>query len=753
MNKKITKKYIIVYLLDATLDFDKPYTFLASNPDLFIGQLIEVPFGIGNSLRRAVIFAESDQSEFKRVKSVSKIIFEEPVYRDDQLFLAKEMKRRYFCTVGRALKTISPPTVFQVGRKTGKACRLKDPQAALELLEEQRFSTLQQERVIELLLQVESALCQEITQVCQVSSSVLNTLQKKGFIEFFQKKISRNEEAMEIWHETPVARLNDDQEIVYRELVKLSSADQQLREALLFGVTGSGKTEVYLRFADEVLKDGKTVIILVPEISLTPLMISRFVNKFKEQVAIWHSRLTLTQRFEQWQKILNGEKNIVVGARSAIFSPLQNIGLIIIDEEQESSYVSESIPKYKAHEIARIRAIEHHAVLLLGSATPSIETYHRTVRGVSKLLTLPKRAKPAPLPKIDLVQMKNEMARADFDHVFSLKLLKTLEQTFAQGGQAMLFLNRRGFNSTLQCKNCGHVVKCPHCEIPMTRHLNKYDKSKQKLICHYCGQISPVITTCPECGENTIEEIGIGTQMVEQAFRKHFPECKTMRMDFDTVIGNQAHQKILSAFGRGEVDCLIGTQMIAKGHDFQNVRTVGIISSDSLMYTGNYKSEERAFQLLTQASGRAGRSDKQGDVIIQGFNLNNYVIRYAARQDYLSFYKEELKYRYRAAFPPFFELGLILIQSKSEKTARQKAVDIFYFLNEMINRNQHLFDQTLIFSPCPAPIIKLRGKYRYRIIIKSDKKEKIARLFNTELLLRHEQGVQVNLDINPEQML
>lgn len=754
MNSVISKKYIIVTLLDATIAFDNYYTYLPLQDETcYIGQIVEVPFGRGNSPRNAVIVGESDTCSFSNIKTINRNISKTAIYLPDQIDLAKEMKRRYFCTLGKAFKTISPPTILKVGNKAMKACGLIDKKLATDMLNEDAFTSLQQQRAVEMLLQVDFAFVQEIVQACQVSSGVLKTLEKKGLINFFNAKIDRQEESFDIWHEKSVENLNQDQIKALDGILDIKASQNNLKEALLFGVTGSGKTEVYLRLAQKIIEQNKTVIILVPEISLTPLMISRFINQFSDKVAIWHSRLTITQRFEQWKKIINGEKSIVVGARSAIFSPLQNIGLIIIDEEQENSYISESNPKYRAHDIARIRAIQHDAILVLGSATPSIETFHRQKENKNQMFILPQRAKQAPLPSVELISMKNEILRTDFDGVFSQHLIDSLSETFKQNGQAMLFLNRRGFSSALQCIDCGEVVKCPNCEIPLTRHNNQYNSNNKRLICHYCGHIEPVITTCPACHGEHLISYGIGTQQVEKAFYQHFPDKKAIRMDFDTVVGNNSHLKILTDFREKKANCLIGTQMIAKGHDFPDVQTVGILSVDSLLNTGNYNAEERAFQLITQAAGRSGRSDKQGNVIIQGFDLENYAIHYAAKQDYFSFYDAEIAFRKRAGFPPFQHIGEVIVQSMNEKLAEKEIHIIYQNFNNLIHQNQNIFHSVSLYDLAPAPIYRLRKRFRYRIILKSIQKEDIIKLFHFENNRQKTKGVSVSFDINPDYML
>ncbi|NLJ94945.1 MAG: primosomal protein N' [Clostridiaceae bacterium] len=750
----ITQKFIEVALIDSTVAFDNIYSYFPSdNKNHFLGQIVEVPFGRGNSIRKAVIVGQSNECEFEKIKKIKNIVTEEPIYLPDQIELAKEMRRRYLCTLGQAFKTISPPSIIKVGKKTGKACRLINKQLARDMLSEDAFTSLQQQRAVEMLLEVEYAFVNEITQACQISASVLKTLEKKEVVEFITKPIEREAEKYEIWDEPPVKKLNPDQIAAINGILELKGDKNNLKEALLYGVTGSGKTEIYLRLAKKMIQNNRSVIILVPEISLTPLMISRFISQFEDQVAIWHSRLTITQRFEQWQKIIKGEKKIVVGARSAIFSPLKNIGLIIIDEEQENSYVSESNPKYKAHEIARIRAIQHDATLVLGSATPSIDSYYRHKQNKNKLFILKERAKNVPLPKIELVSMKEEHSRSNYDNVFSKRLLEVLQETFANNKQAMLFINRRGLSSALQCIDCGEALKCPNCEVALTRHVNHYNKHSDRLICHYCGKIKPVITTCPACGGENMVFSGVGTQAVEQAFKTWFPNNKALRMDFDTVVGSNTHLKILNDFREKKADCLIGTQMIAKGHDFPDVQTVGILSVDSLLHTGSFSAEEKAFQLITQAAGRSGRQNMQGKVIIQGYDLEHYAVKNAAKQDFLGFYNTEIAFRKRAGFPPFQHIGQVLVQSISEKKAKNEIQIIYRNFYNYIHKNKDIFQPIFLFEAAPAPIFRLRKRYRYRIILKAFQKIELVNIFHMENKRAKPKGISVSFDIDSDYML
>ena len=491
----------------------------------------------------------------------------------------------------------------------------------------------------------------------------------------------------------------------------------KLKELLLFGITGSGKTEVYLRAAQAVLDRGRQVLILVPEIALTPQMTRRLTSRFGQRVAILHSRLTPAERYETWRRVLAQEIPIVVGARSAVFAPLKSIGLIVIDEEQESSYKAEMKPRYYAPDIARIRAILNGAVLVLGSATPQVASYRRALEGPSSLLCLPDRIGERGLAEVEVVDMRREFARGNLSF-FSRSLLECMEETLKGGEQAMILLNRRGFSRTAVCRTCGWQMRCPSCDIALTSHLNPYGPAgvPARMVCHLCDRISPVPKLCPECGSVEIASLGIGTQQVEEALAEQFPGASVLRMDQDTTRGRFSHRELLDAFESGRADILVGTQMIAKGHDFHNVTLSAILSADQLLGTGEFRALEQAFQLMTQAAGRAGRGKKQGRVIIQTLQPDHFVIRAAARQDYESFYEEEILFRRRMGYLTFGHIGLAEFRSFDREAAEDAAWAYHRLVTAITGAHPGMFGRILVTQPAPSPLARVRNRYRFRII-------------------------------------
>ena len=650
---------IDIYLTQTTRAFDQAYTYLPpveSTEGLEVGAVVTVPFGRGDSVRQGWIWQIRETEEEFTYPLKHILAIESPsLLRPDQFKLAKEMRRRYFCSVSQALRLMAPQALLTTGAKTRLFARLADQEEAQDVLEEGSLRSLNHVRVLEFLLEVEAASLEEIMATCQVSRAILNTLKKNGFLEYFKREVTREVAELPPLEEAQHHTLNPDQAAALTGILGKTGSWQ---EFLLFGVTGSGKTEVYLRAAEAVLQTGRDVLILVPEISLTPLICNRIQARFGKSAAILHSRLTPAERYEQWRSMRSGEKHLVAGARSAIFAPLENIGLIVIDEEQESSYKSERTPRYDALEVARMRAAMHGAKLVLTSATPSVVSYQRAKAGKSVLLTLPRRAGKASLPKTKLVDMRAEQGLGQ-QRFLSQDLRQALSETFARGEQAMVLLNRRGHASFLLCPDCGYTAKCPDCDITMTVHRNPRQPQQEALICHYCGRMDPLPQYCPECGSERLAPFGIGTQQAVDILEEAFPQQRFLRMDFDTTASRQGHAKILAQFAKGEADCLVGTQMIAKGHDFGRVTTVGIMSADTLLGLDDYQAEEKAFQLICQAAGRAGRHDLPGQVLIQTFQPDNPAIIAAARQDYPAFYESEIFKRKVLQYPPFEDLGLV----------------------------------------------------------------------------------------------
>ena len=750
-------QYVEVYILDATREFDGRFTYAvpADFDTVKIGQIVEVPFGRGNSTRRALIADYTEPpAQPNKIKPLGKIIEAEPVMFSDQIFLAEEMRRRYFCSTAQALNTIAPPAVYKVRSKTERFIRLVDPDEVGDMLEAGEFRSLGQMRVCEMLLDVGEASSREIEQACHVTPAVISGLIRKGLAEAFRRETDRELDPIEPWPEPPVETLTPEQQSVLNTIFSIAETDAPLKEILLHGVTGSGKTEIYLRAAERILKSGKSAIILVPEISLTPLMMGRIAARFPDQVAVLHSRLTPAERFEYWQRIRRGEKRLVVGARSAVFAPLEDIGLIVIDEEQESSYQSESTPRYDAVEIARIRSIQHRCPLILGSATPSVVSRYRSDIGKSVRLVLPKRAKKdAVLPTINVVDMRREMAAGNFS-IFSRDLREALEAAFARGEQAMLFLNRRGHSRFVLCRDCGYTLQCDSCDIAMTEHRNPHARHKgsNQMICHYCGAIEPVPEVCPECGSKRIGGFGVGTQQVEEEFRELFEPYKPMRMDLDTTSGRGAHERLLRKFQAGEADCLIGTQMIAKGHDFNRVTTVGILAADLMMNSAQFSAGERAYQLMTQAAGRAGRAERPGNVFIQAYAVNHPVIEATVAHDYEAFYRRELTLRKRAGYPPFGHIGMLLYSGLSASSVAAEAAQGQRFLEQWQRLDDNL-PSIKIYPAMQAPVPKLRRRYRYRIILRSDNAEALNFLMTKEIDRKKQNGIGVHASIDAESMI
>ena len=504
---------------------------------------------------------------------------------------------------------------------------------------------------------------------------------------------------------------------------------------LLHGITGSGKTEIYMHLIKEQLDRGKTAIVLVPEISLTPQMISRFTKHFSSNIAVLHSGLSDSEKYDEYRKIKRKEVSIVIGARSAIFAPLTNIGIIIIDEEQSSSYKQESNPKYNAIDVAIKRSKYHNCKVILGSATPTIETYARADKGYYELVTLNKRANNAKLPNIEIIDMKYEIKKGN--RIFSDKLINEIKETLKKGEQIILFLNKRGYSSYQMCSNCGEVVKCPNCDITLTYH-----KISNMNRCHYCGHAQNVSDICPNCKSKALKKFGLGTQQVEEELNNLF-NVRVIRMDIDTTSKKGAHAKIINSFMNHEYDILIGTQMIAKGLDFPLVTLVGVINADTLLNIPDFRSNEHTYHMLSQVSGRAGRSLKEGKVIIQTYNPDNYAIKYAKYHNYVGFYEEEMKIRKTLKYPPYFFLALLKIGSKSYEQAKKESIKICNYMKT--NKTTDI----IVLGPSVSAISKINNIYYFQIIIKYRNKENISRILKEIISLEDNSKINLNIDINP----
>ena len=731
--------YCRVVLREATRSFDREYTYRIPEEllgRLSVGSWVCVPFGKGNRSSEAYVTAclrTPDYDFFN--KPVQRLLAERPVLLPDQIQLAARMRSRYLCSYGDALRCMVPSAVSAIQEKRVRMAELTDPAEAARRLADGEISRLGQQRVIELLLETGQAPVSEIMSACQVSRSVLATLATHEWLQFYSQETRRDPEPdTPAEHQEPFEPNPAQAEAIRRVSGSLTACERDAdscAEYLLFGVTGSGKTEVYLQAARTAVDLGRGVLILVPEIGLTPQMIGRIRSRFGSAVAVLHSRLTPSERYVQWQRILRQEVLVVVGARSAIFAPLRDIGLVIIDEEQESTYKSETHPRYHARDIARLRAREHGAVLVLGSATPSVESYQRSQSGQSVLLTLHDRIGSAGMAQTAIVDMREEL-RAGNRGIFSRRLTAALNEAFDGGHQAMIFINRRGFAGFVLCRNCGSIIRCKTCSVSMTIHYGPNDRDSgaeqapSQLVCHYCGRLTPLPKRCPSCQSSQIGRFGAGTQQVEATFNQTFAPRIALRMDQDTTVGRSAHARILEQFEQGGADVLIGTQMLAKGHDFPNVTVVGILAADLMLGLSDFRSSERAFQLITQAAGRAGRGRDSGSVIIQAYNIDDYAIRFAAAQDYPGFFRQEISYRKLMRYPPFGSIGVLTVSALQEEEARAKAALLADACRSRLDEDD-AYRPIQVMAAAKAPISRLRSRYRRRVVIRGPNEQLLAR--------------------------
>ncbi|MGW8047086.1 primosomal protein N' [Staphylococcus shinii] len=576
------------------------------------------------------------------------------------------------------------------------------------------------------------------------SKSSIDTLMRKGFVEKYDAIVERDPFETRVFEQDQKQQLTDDQQAAYDSILENIRARQQ-RTYLLHGVTGSGKTEVYLQTIEEVLKLGRQAMMLVPEIALTPQMVLRFKRRFGDEVAVLHSGLSKGERYDEWQKIRDGKASVSVGARSSVFAPFKNLGMIIIDEEHESSYKQEDYPRYHARDIAQWRSQYHKCPLILGSATPSLETYARAEKGVYELLSLPNRVNQQALPEIEIVDMRTELSSGNRS-MFSEQLRKSIQQRLDRNEQIVLFLNRRGYASFMLCRDCGYVPQCPNCDISLTYH-----KSTDQLKCHYCGHQEVPPNKCPNCESEHIRQVGTGTQRVEELLQEAFQEARIIRMDVDTTTRKGAHEKLLDDFGAGKGDILLGTQMIAKGLDFPNITLVGVLNADTMLNLPDFRASERTYQLLTQVSGRAGRHEKEGQVIIQTYNPEHYAIKDVQANDYIAFFNKEMNYRKMGKYPPYFFLINFTVAHKEMKKVMEASKNIHKILL------QHLTDKALVLGPSPAALSRINNEYRFQILVKYKSEPALHEALKYLDDYYHDQYLKeklsLKIDINPQMMM
>ena len=751
------------------------------------GVRVMVPFGRGNKESEGLILARVQEPKLPGSKAIRQILDSEPVLDKAGIDLALWMRGRYFCTVFEAVKTILPAGLWYGLREiwslamepeAARSAAVGIPGAwqVLDLLEKQggkadirvlrdalgdgvekplkamkkaeiltcetdakRKIADKSHRMVELAVNTEDAYAltepkrrsaparyevvnflatagrtpaAEVSYYTGASARTLKAMEKAGLIAFSEEEELRVPSLDDV-EPGPEIVLNEEQQRAFEEILgRVQAAKPSV--TLLHGVTGSGKTQVYLRLVQETLALGKTAMVLVPEIVLTPQMMRKFSSYFGSRVAMLHSSLKMTERYDQWKRIRRGEVDVVLGTRSALFAPLKNLGLIIMDEEQEGSYQSENVPRYDAREVAKYLCVREKAALVFGSATPTVETAWAAEQGSYQKALLRRRYNENALPEVLIADLRQEILNGN-PGLISTPLRQELEKNLAAGEQSILFLNRRGSSRMLLCGECGYVPQCPRCSTAMTYH-----SANGRLMCHYCGHSEPAADTCPECG-GWMKHVGAGTQKVEEELRELFPEAGILRMDADTTAGG--HEEILQTFERERVPILLGTQMVAKGLDFENVTLVGVLSADISLYVDNYQAAERTFSLLTQVVGRAGRGGKTGRAVIQTYTPGNDVIRCAARQDYDAFYESEIRMRRLRRYPPFADLFTVTVSGTEEGRVLRAAVSVRETLRQLCRRPELAAGEPEVLGPAPAPVVKVNNRFRYRctLVGKNDK--------------------------------
>jgi len=697
-------------------NLDKTYQYLVPDhlkSEVEIGSLVRIPFGKGNRLIQGYVLGLSGQPKIdvSYIKPIDSMVSEGIAIEGHLIKLAYWMKENFGATMNDALKTVIPvkKTVKQVSKRT--LCLAVTKEAAVLQMEAfQKRNSSARARLIGLLLEKGELDFDTAVNELKISRQVIKALMQLNLIEIKEERLYRN--PIQNQEKSPLQiHLTDKQQAIVDDFA--AEYHQGIRKAyLLHGITGSGKTEVYMDMIAEVVASGKQVIMLIPEIALTYQTVMRFYRRFGNRVTIMNSKMSQGERYDQSLRAKNGEIDICIGPRSALFTPFANLGLIIIDEEHEGSYKSETVPKYHARDVAIKRAQLEEASVVLGSATPSIETYHKALQGEYKLYTLSERIGTRTLPQVWVVDLREELKKKN-KSIFSMKLKELIADRLNKRQQIMLFLNRRGYAGFVSCRSCGHVMKCPHCDISLTWHNNG------KLVCHYCGfeQISPKL--CPSCSSPYIATFGTGTQKVEDMVKKEFPMARVLRMDADTTKNKGGHEKILSAFANHEADILVGTQMIVKGHDFPKVTLVGILAADLSLYTNDYLASERTFQLLTQAAGRAGRGDDPGEVVIQTYHPEHYSVQTAKTSDYESFYRQELGCRRMLGYPPVSNFLVALITSKKDDVCERSSRLLNAAIQQFVQKHG-LEEETQILGPADASLKKANDIYRKVIYIKHE---------------------------------
>ncbi len=698
----------------AVYQIDRPYDYLIPEElaDKAVpGVRVYVPFSRGNRRSEGVILALSESSDYKKLKSIISVLDDTPLLSQEQIKLALFMRERFFCTVYDAVKAMLPAGLWfdesgkrRVNDKYIEMARLAiSPEDAQIIADNKRRRSPQQANLIEMLCGFECLPSNELLRFTGASRPSLKALCNSEVVELFKKEVYRRPDII-VDEILPLPVLNDEQSQAFNGLSALADSEKA-QAALLFGVTGSGKTSVYIHLIRRALDKGKTAMLLVPEIALTPQMIQTFSSHFGDTVAVLHSSLSTGERYDEWKRIKCGKAKLVIGTRSAVFAPLENLGIVIIDEEQEETYKSENTPRYNAIEVAKFRCFKEHCLLLLGSATPDVCSRYKAETGAYSYFALNNRYNEKDLPEVQIVDMKRELRHGNGSNI-SRYLEDSLRENISRGEQSILFINRRGTHKLISCGDCGYTYKCPRCSVSLTYH-----SVNDRLMCHYCGYSRKLDSCCPECG-GILKHIGAGTQLVEEELHQLFPDTEVLRMDTDTVAPAGSHEELFDKFKNENIPIMVGTQMVTKGLNFENVTLVGVISADQSLYAGDYRAGERTFSLITQVVGRSGRGDKPGRAVIQTFTPENETIVQAAKQDYEDFYISEIQMRKLQNAPPFTDFLAITASGQDEV----QVYNTCRFAKQLLE-NSSVAHELEVFGPTPLAVVKVNNRYRYRINI------------------------------------